>query len=162
MPYAFLHSTRRRPRRGYCRGLTFFALKFARHVASYSSKHQNQSQRNINNTVTEGDFIPERGGVLFSVFYINGLTRRCRGYLYNYWSNNEQPSLATAGYRGSAGNQCVSVNAGNRYHKTNVTPKGMSCREFVDLNPQRRWRQSLSALNEDEDFKGGDYVDFRN
>ncbi len=56
-------------------------------------------------------FIPERGGVLFSAFYINGLTRRCQ--------------------------------------------------EFVDLNPQTMAPVAFWVLNEDEDFKGGDYVDFQ-
>ncbi len=54
----------------------------------------------------------------------------------------------------------VSVNAATDTTKTNVTPKGMSCREFVDLNPQTMAPVAFWVLNEDEDFKGGDYVDF--
>ncbi|AUY00198.1 acid-resistance protein [Salmonella enterica subsp. enterica serovar Senftenberg] len=40
-------------------------------------------------------------------------------------------------------------------------PKGMSCQEFVDLNPQTMAPVAFWVLNEDEDFKGGDYVDFQ-
>ncbi|EAA7242343.1 hypothetical protein BVD23_09830 [Salmonella enterica] len=68
----------------------FFALRSARHVALFI-KHQNQSTEiSIIAISRAAIFIPERGGVLFSAFYINGLTRRCRGYLYNYWSNNNE------------------------------------------------------------------------
>ncbi len=38
-----------------------------------------------------------------------------------------------------------------------MTPKGMSCQEFVDLNPQTMAPVAFWVLNEDEDFKGGDY-----
>lgn len=45
-------------------------------------------------------------------------------------------SLATAGIIVAALVTSVSVNAATDTTKTNVTPKGMSCQEFVDLNPQ--------------------------
>ena len=43
--------------------------------------------------------------------------------------------------------------------KREVTPKGMNCQEFIDLNPQTMAPVAFWVLNEDEDFKGGDYVD---
>ncbi|EHZ9087763.1 acid-activated periplasmic chaperone HdeB [Salmonella enterica] len=65
-------------------------------------------------------------------------------------------SLATAGIIVAALVTSVSVNAA-----TDTTPKGMSCQEFVDLNPQTMAPVAFWVLNEDEDFKGGDYVDFQ-
>ncbi len=41
-----------------------------------------------------------------------------------------------------------------------VTPKNMSCQEFIDLNPQTMAPVAFWMLNQDVDFKGGDYVDF--
>ncbi|EBE7899484.1 acid-activated periplasmic chaperone HdeB [Salmonella enterica] len=70
-------------------------------------------------------------------------------------------SLATAGIIVAALVTSVSVNAATDTTKTNVTPKGMSCQEFVDLNPQTMAPVAFWVLNEDEDFKGGDYVDFQ-
>ncbi|EJI6849617.1 acid-activated periplasmic chaperone HdeB [Salmonella enterica] len=70
-------------------------------------------------------------------------------------------SLATAGIIVAALVTSVSVNAATDNTKTNVTPKGMSCQEFVDLNPQTMAPVAFWVLNEDEDFKGGDYVDFQ-
>ncbi|ECY9167923.1 acid-activated periplasmic chaperone HdeB [Salmonella enterica subsp. enterica serovar Kentucky] len=70
-------------------------------------------------------------------------------------------SLATAGIIVAALVTSVSVNAATDTTKTNVTPKGMSCQEFVDLNPHTMAPVAFWVLNEDEDFKGGDYVDFQ-
>lgn len=69
-------------------------------------------------------------------------------------------SLATAGIIVAALVTSVSVNAATDTTKTNVTPKGMSCQEFVDLNPQTMAPVAFWVLNEDEDFKGGDYCQF--
>ncbi len=41
-----------------------------------------------------------------------------------------------------------------------LTPKNMSCQEFIDLNPQTMAPVAFWMLNNDVDFKGGDYVDF--
>uniref|UniRef100_UPI001EFDADE8 HdeA/HdeB family chaperone n=1 Tax=Salmonella enterica TaxID=28901 RepID=UPI001EFDADE8 len=62
-------------------------------------------------------------------------------------------SLATAGIIVAALVTSVSVNAATDTTKTNVTPKGMSCQEFVDLNPQTMAPVAFWVLNEDEDFK---------
>ncbi|WP_342005659.1 acid-activated periplasmic chaperone HdeB [Citrobacter sedlakii] len=69
-------------------------------------------------------------------------------------------SFATAGILAAALLTSLSVNAATSNTKTDVTPRGMSCQEFVDLNPQTMAPVAFWALNEDEDFKGGDYVTF--
>lgn len=61
-------------------------------------------------------------------------------------------SLATAGIIVAALVTSVSVNAATDSTKTNVTPKGMSCQEFVDLNPQTMAPVAFWVLNEDEDL----------
>ncbi|EKS3672855.1 hypothetical protein QL374_002589 [Salmonella enterica] len=46
---------------------------------------------NINNShITRRSLYSWEWRGIISSFYINGLTRRCRGYLYNYWSNNNE------------------------------------------------------------------------
>lgn len=55
----------------------------------------------------------------------------------------------------------VSVNVVIDIIKINVMFKGMSCQEFVDFNLQMMVLVVFWVLNEDEDFKGGDYVDFQ-
>ncbi|HAU4771575.1 TPA: acid-resistance protein, partial [Citrobacter freundii] len=45
-------------------------------------------------------------------------------------------SLSTAGILVAALLTSVSVNAATDNAKTEVTPKGMNCQEFIDLNPQ--------------------------
>lgn len=65
-------------------------------------------------------------------------------------------SLATSGIMMAALLATASVGAVTK----DVTPKGMSCQEFVDLNPQTMAPVAFWVLNDDEDFKGGDYVDF--
>ncbi|MEA0983781.1 HdeA/HdeB family chaperone, partial [Salmonella enterica] len=42
-----------------------------------------------------------------------------------------------------------------------VTPKGMRCKKFVALNPQTMAPVASWVLKEDEDFKGEEYVDFK-
>ncbi len=69
-------------------------------------------------------------------------------------------SLSTAGILVAALLTSVSVSAATDNAKTEVTPKGMSCQEFIDLNPQTMAPVAFWVLNEDEDFKGGDYVDY--
>lgn len=69
-------------------------------------------------------------------------------------------SLSTAGILVAALLTSVSVNAATTDAKTDVTPKNMSCQEFIDLNPQTMAPVAFWVLNEDEDFKGGDYVTF--
>lgn len=69
-------------------------------------------------------------------------------------------SLSTAGILVAALLTSVSVNAATDNAKTEVTPKGMNCQEFIDLNPQTMAPVAFWVLNEDEDFKGGDYVDY--
>ena len=69
-------------------------------------------------------------------------------------------SLSTAGILVAALLTSVSVNAATDNAKTEVTPKGMSCQEFIDLNPQTMAPVAFWVLNEDEDFKGGDFVDY--
>ncbi|MBV8044452.1 acid-activated periplasmic chaperone HdeB [Pluralibacter sp.] len=54
----------------------------------------------------------------------------------------------------------VLVTAGVSAVSKGVTPKNMNCQEFIDLNPQTMAPVAFWMLNEDEDFKGGDYVDF--
>ncbi|SQA83716.1 acid-resistance protein [Citrobacter freundii] len=44
-------------------------------------------------------------------------------------------SLSTAGILVAALLTSVSVNAATDNAKTEVTPKGMNCQEFIDLNP---------------------------
>ncbi|WP_436859637.1 acid-activated periplasmic chaperone HdeB [Citrobacter tructae] len=70
-------------------------------------------------------------------------------------------SLATIGIFTAALLTSVSVNAAADKAKTEVTPKNMTCQEFIDLNPQTMAPVAFWYLNEDEDFKGGDYVDFQ-
>mgnify|MGYP003613046776 FL=1 len=69
-------------------------------------------------------------------------------------------SLSTAGILVAALLTSVSVNAATDNAKTEVTPKGMNCQEFIDLNPQTMAPVAFWVLNEDEDFKGGDFVDY--
>lgn len=69
-------------------------------------------------------------------------------------------SLSTAGILAAALLTSVSVSAATSTDKTDVTPKGMSCQQFIDLNPQTMAPVAFWVLNEDEDFKGGDYVTF--
>lgn len=65
-------------------------------------------------------------------------------------------SLSTAGIFAAAVLATASVSAVSK----DVTPKNMNCQEFIDLNPQTMAPVAFWMLNEDEDFKGGDYVDF--
>jgi acid stress chaperone HdeB len=37
----------------------------------------------------------------------------------------------------------------------------MNCQQFIDLNPQALVPVTFWMLNEDQDFKGGDYIDFQ-
>ena len=69
-------------------------------------------------------------------------------------------SLSTAGILVAALLTSVNVNAATTDAKTDVTPKNMSCQEFIDLNPQTMAPVAFWVLNEDEDFKGGEYVTF--
>lgn len=65
-------------------------------------------------------------------------------------------TLSTAGIFAAAVLATASVSAVSK----DVTPKNMNCQEFIDLNPQTMAPVAFWMLNEDEDFKGGDYVDF--
>lgn len=69
-------------------------------------------------------------------------------------------TLSTIGIFAAALLTSVSVNAADNA-KTEVTPKNMTCQEFIDLNPQTMAPVAFWVLNEDEDFKGGDYVDYQ-
>lgn len=65
-------------------------------------------------------------------------------------------TLSTVGIFASALLATAGVNAVAK----EVTPKNMSCQEFIDLNPQTMAPVAFWMLNKDVDFKGGDYVDF--
>ncbi len=79
MPAAFLSPQRAAWSHvsSYYRGLLFAHLLA---MLLYSSNVKSGQRININNShiTRRVIFIPEREEVLFSVFYINGLTRRCR------------------------------------------------------------------------------------
>jgi len=66
-------------------------------------------------------------------------------------------SLATAGVLIAAAMATASVGAVAK----EVTPKNMNCQQFIDLNPQALVPVTFWMLNEDQDFKGGDYIDFQ-
>lgn len=66
-------------------------------------------------------------------------------------------ALSTAAILMAALAATASVNAVSK----DVTPKNMKCQEFIDLNPQTMAPVAFWMLNENEDFKGGDYVDFQ-
>lgn len=66
-------------------------------------------------------------------------------------------SLSTAGILMAALLATASVSAVSK----DVTPKNMNCQQFIDLNPQTMAPVAFWVLNEDEDFKGGDFVDFQ-
>lgn len=66
-------------------------------------------------------------------------------------------SLATAGVFAAAVLATASVGAVAK----EMTPKNMNCQQYIDLDPQALVPVTFWMLNEDEDFKGGDYVDFQ-
>lgn len=69
-------------------------------------------------------------------------------------------TLSTAGIIIAAVFATASIGAVAAQHPSQVTPKGMTCEQFVDLNPQTMAPVAFWVLNENEDFKGGDYVSF--
>lgn len=40
------------------------------------------------------------------------------------------------------------------------TPKNMTCREFIDMNPKAMTPVAFWVINKDTNFAGGDYVDW--
>ncbi|EFM0751971.1 acid-activated periplasmic chaperone HdeB [Citrobacter sedlakii] len=54
---------------------------------------------------------------------------------------------------------CLSANV---YANTDkVTPDNMLCEEFIDLNPATMAPVAFWVFNEQENFKGGDYITFQ-
>lgn len=44
---------------------------------------------------------------------------------------------------------------------SSTTPANMTCKEFLDLNPKSMTPVAFWILNEDTQYKKGDYVDFQ-
>ncbi len=65
-------------------------------------------------------------------------------------------TLSTVGIFASA----LLATAGVSAVAKEVTPRNMSCQEFIDLNPQTMAPVAFWMLNKDVNFKGGDFVDF--
>ncbi|QPR29865.1 acid-activated periplasmic chaperone HdeB [Edwardsiella hoshinae] len=47
------------------------------------------------------------------------------------------------------------------YAATDTTPQQMTCKEFVNLNPKAMTPVAFWVINKDTDYRGGDYVDWR-